>query len=108
MFVTGFMFTGAMVFYLVRMYRMYKFFSLYEICLIQKNIATENLCLSSGNREKEPNILNSVLMTRINPSWPTSNTEFKASNEEYEYKSANFPTAVVTQSRDNFSLIRTS
>ena len=29
-------FVGAMIMYMARMYRMYKFFGLYEICLLQK------------------------------------------------------------------------
>ena len=36
---TAFFFNGAIVFYLARMYRMFKFFELYRVCLIQKALA---------------------------------------------------------------------
>jgi len=38
-FCSTFFFIGAMTFILARMYRMFKFFSLYEICLIHKSKA---------------------------------------------------------------------
>ncbi len=40
-FVTGVMIGGAMTFYIARMYRVYKFYSLYEMVLITKANATK-------------------------------------------------------------------
>jgi hypothetical protein len=89
MFSTGFMFVGAMVLYLARMYRMFKFFSLYEICLIQKKIAAENLC--QIDNKKGP-VLSSVMMNRKTPAWPETakNKSSGIGGDSY------FPTALVS------------
>ena len=36
-FAAGFFFGGGIIFYVVRMYRIYKFYTLYEMCLIMKS-----------------------------------------------------------------------
>jgi len=40
-------FVGAMIMYMARMYRMYKFFGLYEICLLQKVRAKKHAQIES-------------------------------------------------------------